>query len=292
MRRPFVLMGLLAFLALGFTQVAQTQRNGGNRNATDNDQKSSAAPAAPAPKHDLSGIWGPTRGAGAGIQAGGVQNMPDDGKPEHTPPYSAMGLKTLQAHKPLYGQRAVFPSTLSNDPRSECDPLGFPRADFYQIRYEQFIQNDREVVILYEFEKRWRSIWLDRDLPKEIPDNRWYGYSVGKWADDNTLVVNTIGVKGEPDAWLDETGRPISDQAKIEERFVRVNRDNMEWNVTIDDPVMYTKPWQAMNKFPMTLQPPNFDIWGKYQQEMICAPADIKAYNESVGGFESESKPQ
>ena len=280
MRYHLILLGVLTFLGLGFSSSALSQQSGADRK----DQKASR----PAPPHDLSGIWGPTRGPGAGIQAGGVAALGgDDGTPAHTPPYSALGLKTLAAHKPLYGPRAVFPSTLSNDPRDVCDPLGFPRADFYQIRYEQFIQNDREIVLLYEYEKRWRSIWLDRELPKEIPEPRWYGYSVGKWVDDTTLVVETVGNIGEPKAWLDETGRPISDEAKVEERFHRVDYDNMEWTVTIDDPKMYTKPWVAMNKFPMKLQPPNFDIWGKYQVEMICSPSEIKAYNDSVGNAES-----
>ena len=282
MRFRLVLVGLLAFVAFGFADSALSQQSG--------SPKAAKAASAPAPRHDISGIWGPSIAPGAGIQANGVFSMPDDGKPEHTPPYSALGLKTLQAHKPLFGQRAVFPSTLSNDPRSICDPIGFPRADFYQIRYEQFIQNPREIVVLYEFEKRWRSIWLDRELPKEIPDNRWYGYSVGKWTDDNTLDVQTVGIMGEPRAWLDETGRPISQDAKIAERFHRVDHDNLEWTVTIDDPQMYTKTWVAMNKFPMKLQPPDFDIWGKYQQEMICAPSDVTTYNDSIGGFESEKK--
>jgi hypothetical protein len=42
--------------------------------------------------------------------------------------------------------------------------------------------------------------------------------------------------------------------------------------------------------FPMKLQSPNFDIWGTYQQEMICSPSDIKAYNDSIGGFEGATK--
>ena len=282
MRFHLVLIGLLAIVAFGFAGSALSQQSAA--------PKAAKSASGPAPRHDISGIWGPTTAPGAGIQANGVFSMPDDGKPEHTPPYSALGLKTLQAHKPLFGQRAVFPSTLSNDPRSICDPIGFPRADFYQIRYEQFIQNDREVVVLYEFEKRWRSIWLDRELPKEIPDNRWYGYSVGKWTDDTTLDVQTFGIIGEPRQWLDETGRPISEDAKIAERFHRVDQNNLEWSVTIDDPQMYTKPWVAMNKFPMKLQPRDFDIWGKYQQEMICAPSDVTTYNDSIGGFESEKK--
>jgi hypothetical protein len=276
MRDRFVPLGALALacLSAGFVQAAQAQQTGASK-----DQKTASAPA---PRHDLSGIWGPARGPGDGIQANGVWSMVDDGKPEHTPPFSALGLKTLEAHKPLFGRRAVL-SSFSNDPRSVCDPLGFPRADFYQIRYEQFIQNDREIAVLYEYEKRWRSIWLDRELPKEVPEPRWYGYSVGKWVDDTTLVVQTVGIVGEPKAWLDETGRPISDDARIEERFHRVDHDRLEWTVTIDDPKMYTKPWLAMDKFPMKLQPPDFDIWGKYQVEMICSPTDVKAYNDSIG---------
>ena len=162
MRDRFVPLGVLALasLSVGFTQAARAQQAGASK-----DQKTASAPA---PRHDLSGIWGPARGPGDGIQANGVWSMIDDGKPEHTPPFSALGLKTLEAHKPLFGRRAVL-SSFSNDPRSVCDPLGFPRADFYQIRYEQFIQNDREIAVLYEYEKRWRSIWLDRELPKEIP---------------------------------------------------------------------------------------------------------------------------
>jgi hypothetical protein len=282
MRFRLVAIGLLGFVVFGLNEAALAQQSSA--------PKAKKAAPAPAARHDISGIWGPALAPGSGIQANGVFSMPEDGKPEHVPPYSALGLKTLQAHKPLFGPRAVFPSTLSNDPRSECDPIGFPRADFYQIRYEQFIQNPREVVVLYEFEKRWRSIWLDRELPKEVPDNRWYGYSAGKWTDDTTLDVQTVGIMGEPRQWLDETGRPISEDAKIAERFHRVDQDNLEWTVTIDDSQMYTKPWVAMNKFPMKLQPADFDIWGKYQQEMICAPSDVKAYNDSIGGFESEKK--
>jgi hypothetical protein len=277
MRYRFVLIGLLTFVDLGFTQAALSQQRG----AGGNEQKT---PSAPAPRHDLSGIWAPARGPGAGIQPNGVAS----GGPLYSQPYTPLGLKTMEAHKPLYGQRAVFPSTLSDDPRAECNPLGFPRADFYQIRYEQFMQNDREIVLLYEYEKRWRSIWLDRELPKEVPEPRWYGYSVGKWVDDTTLEVHTVGVFGEPKAWLDETGRPISDDAKVEEQFHRVDHDTMEWTVTIDDPKMYSKPWVAMDKFQMKLQSSDLDIWGKYQVEMICSPTEVKEYNDSIGYGETE----
>ena len=107
----------------------------------------------------------------------------------------------------------------------------------------KFFRIRTKVVILYQYDKRYRVIWTDgRDFPKELPDNRWYGYSVGKWADNTTFVVNTIGLLGEPRVWLDETGRPMSDQMKVEERFHRVNSSLMEITVTVEDPKFFTRP--------------------------------------------------
>lgn len=140
---------------------------------------------------------------------------------------------------------------------------------------------------MYEFEKRWRTIWMDgRELPKDIPEPRWYGYSVGKWVDDTTLVVQTIGTMGSERVWLDEAGRPISDAARVQERFHRVDHDHLEWSVTIADPKMYAKPWVAMNKVPMQLQSPDYDV-----VEMMCIQVTIRIlhlhvrYLKSFGGF-------
>jgi hypothetical protein len=243
----------------------------------------------PAPKHDISGIWEPARGPGDGIQANGPRDMPYDGKPEHDPPYTPLGLQTLKTHKALYGYAAVL-EALSNDPRDKCDPLGFPRADFYQVRHTQIIQDALRVVVLYEFEKRWRNIWTDgRELPKEIPEPRYYGYSVGKWLDDTTLQVETIGTMGNEKVWLDETGRPASDAMHVIEQFHRVDHDHLEMTVTVEDTKMYTKPWVAVNKFPMKLQAPDFDV-----VEMMCIPSEIAAYDKEYGdpasGVESKGK--
>jgi hypothetical protein len=236
---------------------------------------------APAPRHDISGTWEPARGPGDGIMSWGPRDMPYDGAPEHDPPYTPLGLQTLKSHKPLEGFLRVV-TGLSNDPRNRCDPLGFPRADFYQIRHTQIMQDDLRVVVLYEFEKRWRNIWTDgRELPKEIPEPRYYGYSVGKWVDDNTLVVETIGTMGGEKVWLDEAGRPASDAMHVIEQFHRVNHDNLELTVTIDDPKMYGKPWVAM-KFPMTLQSPDFDV-----VEMMCIPSEMEQYNKDYGDVAS-----
>jgi hypothetical protein len=93
--------------------------------------------------------------------------------------------------------------------------------------------------------------------------------------DDTTLLVQTTGMMGEDRVWLDTAGRPISDQVHVEERIHRVDHDHLEWTVTIDDPKMYTKPWVAMNKFPMKLEDPHRDVMEQY-----CSPSEMENYNK------------
>jgi len=301
MRKSYAASAVVIFILLGLSPLARTQSapavKAGAPSVQQKDQKNvqpvpasgrvlldgwgrpvtSASKSGPAPRHDISGIWEPARGPGDGIMAWGPRDMPYDGAPEHNPHYSPRGLQAQHAHKPLEGAERVLES-LSNDPRNKCDPLGFPRADFYQVRHTQILQNERQVVILYEFEKRWRVIWTDgRELPKEVPQPRYYGYSAGKWVDDTTLVVETIGTEVEEKVWLDEAGRPASDAMRVEERFHRVDHDHLELTVTIDDPKMYTKPWVAM-KFPMSLQSPDYDV-----VEMMCIPSEIEQYYKDYG---------
>lgn len=87
-------------------------------------EQQSTAPAPPAPKHDISGTW--NSGIGDGIQANGVKAMPNDGKPEHQPPYAPYGLQVYKSHHALEGADAVLPGNF-DDPRDKCEPMGFPR---------------------------------------------------------------------------------------------------------------------------------------------------------------------
>ena len=247
--------------------------------------KGQKAAAAPAPVHDISGTWAPANGPQDGVQANGVKAMPNDGKPEHQLPFTPYGLEVYKSHHALEGADAVLPQ-FYNDPRDKCEPLGFPRTDLYYLRDTQIFQNEYKVAILYQYGEAWRVIWTDgRAVPKlvdgavlvgkEVREQRFYGYSVGKWVDDSTLVVQTVGMMPEDKVWLDLTGRPISDAARVEERFHRVNHDRLELTVTIDDPKMYTKPWIAMNKFPMRLTDPHHDV-----MEVYCSLSEMEKYNK------------
>ena len=282
-----VVTAALVFCLAAFGQNANSGRA---RAAQDQD---ASAPAAPAPRHDLSGTWQPANGAQAGIQQRGVAAMPNDGKPEHELPYTPYGLQVYKSHHALEGADAVLPGFF-DDPRDKCEPMGFPRANFYNLRETQILQNDYKVAIMYQYATVYRVIWTDgRPLPKltdggvlvsgEVKEPRYYGYSVGKWVDDTTLVVDTIGTMGEDRVWLDTAGRPISDQLRVTETLHRVNHDRFEWSVTIDDPKMYTHPWVAMNKFPMELEDPHRDVMEQY-----CSPIEMEKYNKVFGDPLSE----
>jgi hypothetical protein len=234
------------------------------------DQKS-----APAPVRDLTGIWEPTPGYRDGVQATGAKENPSDGK--HNLPFTPEGEAAWKSHKPGFGTNAV-PIAENNDPFDMCDPLGMPRLELFNLRAIQIFQTKAQVAIIYQNNQVWRNIWMDgRQLPTadEISEPRWYGYSVGKWVDDYTFVVDTVGL--DERTWIDNVGRPHSDQLKVEETWHRVNHDLLEVTMTITDPKMYTKPWVALNKFQMRLMPDWFDI-----REMICSASEAADYNKTV----------
>jgi hypothetical protein len=265
-------LALLMLAALASAQTAPSQWGAGTSSPVQNEHKSG-----PAPKHDISGIWDP---GDNGIQQLGSKAMPEDGNPQHQPPLTIEGREALNQNKPSNGLRAVLPAD-TNDPVVTCDPQGMPREDLYEIRTTQILQTPEKIFLLYTFGKIWRVIWTDgRELPKD-PEPRWYGYSVGKWVDDYTLVVQTTGLDDR--TWIDRAGRPHSDALRVEERFHRADRDHLELSVTIDDPKMYTKPWVALDKLQFDLQPRDFDV-----REMICSPSEFAQYNKLIGNPASE----
>src|SRR5437016_12011684 len=79
----------------------------------------------------------------------------------------------------------------------------------------------------------------------DAPDPRWYGYSVGRWEDDYTFVVDTVG--SDERSWLDIAGHPHSIDLRVQERYRRVDHNNLELAITIDDPKTYTKPFVISN---------------------------------------------
>lgn len=246
----------------------------------------------PAPRRSLVGLWGFMPGnRQVTNQAGGVQLRPNNGRPENQLPYTPYGLELYKSHKPLEGVDAVKPAQ-TNDPRVRCEPLGVARHNHYDLGVQIF-QDEYKIAMLYQYDNRWRVIWTDgRQLPKpveggvmigdELREPRYFGYSVGRWVDDYTFEVQTVGTMPEDRVWLDSGGRPISDQVRVTERFQRVDYDTLIWTETIEDPKVYTKPWETM-RLPMRLHDPRTDI-----QEYYCSPTEQETYNKLFGNSVSD----
>jgi hypothetical protein len=126
-----------------------------------------------------------------------------------------------------------------NDPMSRCIPIG-PVRLYTWNGPKKFVQAPGLLIILNELGTTYRQIFTDgRPLPAD-PNPSWNGYSSGKWEGD-TLVVGTSGFRDH--MWLDASGNPMTDAARITERFRRLNFGHLEIEITVDDPKAYTKPW-------------------------------------------------
>jgi hypothetical protein len=229
-----------------------------------NPNQATSSKASPAPRRDLTGIWDAGR---AGISPRGYP----------TPPLTPRGEEVSRTHKSGDGARMASIVDI-NDPLSTLgDPAGFPRLLLFELRPFQIVRTPNQVLMLYMFEKRWRVIWTDgRQLPKD-PVPRWYGYSVGKWEDDTTFVVQSVGT--DQRTWLDNAGNPHSANARVEERYHRTSQNTLELTVTIDDPDMYTKSWVPRDRLPLALLPPDTDL-----MEMIPSASEAAEYRKVFAG--------
>jgi hypothetical protein len=209
------------------------------RTPTGEPNLSAPAPRTADGKPDFSGVW---RGAPTG-QRGAPPPQTTDGPPLAT--FRDIG-STTKGGLPLtpWATEVLKKRMARNskdNPEAHCLPMGI--MQFHTQGFpRKFVQTPGLLIILYEASSGIRQIFTDgRPLPKKDDPQPWfYGYSSGKWEGD-TLVVETNNLRDE--GWLDIIGTPLTDQAKLTERFRRINYGRMEIDITVDDPKAYTKPW-------------------------------------------------
>jgi hypothetical protein len=131
-----------------------------------------------------------------------------------------------------------------DDPTAHCFPAGVPRSMYVPTSF-QMIQTPDYVVFLHE-RIAWRIIRLnDRThLPDVI--RLWQGDSVGWWEGD-TLVVDTANLNGK--TWLNEGGEIVSHAERVLERFTPAGPGTINYQATVTDPVVYTRPWTIAISF-------------------------------------------
>jgi hypothetical protein len=220
--------------------------------------------AAPAPrtaagKPDFSGIWQNVRGNRAGDTTSSV------GAPVASFANIGAGMKEGLPLRPLAAEllKARRASNSKDNPDARCLPMGMMQFHTHG-QPRKMVQTPELLVLIYEANSGLRQIFMDgRPLPATDVEPWWYGYSVGRWEGD-TLVVETVKQRGT--GWLDVWGSPITEGAKVTERYRRPSYGVLEIDVTIDDPQAYTAPFTVrVNQRIM----PNTELI-----EFICAEND------------------
>ena len=269
-RAIIALVVTLAFSSVGLAQSAQPKQGAHVVPVWKFDPADRATgDGGPAPKRDFSGSWaGPRSGAG----------VPDPERGE-APVMTPMGKKLFEQNKPL---GKYSPAGTNDQTVRSCDPYGFPRSAIDEIRGIAFGTMPGRIILMSQFQDAWREIWMDgRQLPtnagsdeKGSPDPKYYGYSVGHWEDDYTLVIDTTGV--DERTWLNGTGYPHTVNAHFQERYKRTSHNGLELTVIVDDPELYTKPF-TLGKYKFRWIP------NQMLDEKLCIPSDVIEYLKAVG---------
>jgi hypothetical protein len=127
---------------------------------------------------------------------------------------------------------------LKLDPEIKCCLPGIPRATYMPYPF-QIVQTPANLVFSYAFANASRIVYMNTKVEAQI--DTWMGYSSGRWEGD-TLVIDTTGFNEE--TWFDRAGNFHSDALRVTERYTATSPDALAYEVTIEDPKVFTRPWQ------------------------------------------------
>jgi len=127
---------------------------------------------------------------------------------------------------------------LSSDPEVKCYLPGVPRATYMPYPFQIFQTKDT-ILIAYEFAGATRTIYMSSK--EKSPSDTWMGWSVGHWEGD-TLVVDVTSFNDQ--TWFDRAGNFHSDALHVVERYTPMGKDAIDYEVTIEDPNVFSRPWK------------------------------------------------
>ena len=132
-----------------------------------------------------------------------------------------------------------YENWLTRDPEVKCYLPGIPRATYMPYPFQIVQTHNNDILMAYEYASASRIIKMGKTEPP--PVDTWMGQSAGRW-DGDTLVVDTIGFNDQ--TWFDRAGNFHSDALHVIERFTPKNPDLLDYEVTIEDPKVFTRPWK------------------------------------------------
>ena len=161
-------------------------------------------------------------------------------------------------YQPWAAAKAKYLLDVHNGPErpEDLDPVargfmeGVPRINL-QTGF-QILQTPQSVVILYEYGHHYRVIPLDGRPHLAGDILLWMGDSRGRW-DGKTLVIDVTNHNDQ--TWFDQVGNFHSTALKVTERWTVVSRDQIDYEVTVEDPKVFTRPWKMALNFVRTIEP-------------------------------------
>jgi len=243
---------------------AQGGRGGGGRGG-----RGPAAPAPPAPRGPNGRVVLNQPLGQPGMWVGGITNLTSaDGTPLKIPyqPW-AQGIVADRRANQL-------------EPHTRCKPSGGARQFLTPYGVEFVELTDVQKIFIFDVggPHTFRIIYMDgRPHPKDwVPD--YYGHNVGRWEGD-TLVIDSVGFNEK--FWFDRGNVPHSEKMHMIEKLTRIDMNNMRYEITVDDPHVYTAPWSG--QFMLRYLP------GEELFEYICQENNF-APNLMVGTMESVNR--
>ncbi len=127
---------------------------------------------------------------------------------------------------------------ITRDPEIKCYMPGIPRATYMPHPF-QIVQSTNTILMAYEFTTASRVIRMNSK--EKSPSPAWMGWSIGRW-EGETLVIDVTDQMEE--TWFDRAGNFHGDQLHVQERFTLQDVNTINYEVTITDPKVFTRPWK------------------------------------------------
>jgi hypothetical protein len=138
----------------------------------------------------------------------------------------------------LAKKKANMEHALTLDPEIKCFMPGVPRAMYMPYPF-LITQSSSNILMTFEFAAASRTVFMD-SKPK-APVDSWMGWSIGHWEGDTLVIVATDFVPG---SWFDRAGNHHTDALKVTERYTANGPNVINYEATIEDPNVFTKPWK------------------------------------------------
>jgi hypothetical protein len=139
----------------------------------------------------------------------------------------------------LAKKRANFENRATADPETKGYLPGVPRIMYMPFPFQIF-QTPEEIVMVFEYDRGIRNIFTNGTPHPRGPLNWWMGDSRGRW-EGNTLVVDVVYFTDQ--TWFDRAGNFHSDALHLVERFTPAGPDHINYEVTVEDPNVFARPW-------------------------------------------------